>query len=216
MRFHPRSHASLVFQGLVPTLALLLGGCEQSSSTETASEASQAGASTATPEDGGEAAEHVRENPGAPLVFTTPEGWRSTTPSSSMRKAQYVLPAENGDPEDAELVVYQFGERAGPLQANIDRWVGQFEQPDGSPSNERLVVSTRRVRGMEITLVDIRGTYRAESFPGSGERVNKPAMRMLAAVIESDHGPYYCKLVGPERTVDHWEGSFQSFLSDVR
>jgi len=206
MRFHP---AFLAFPALV--LGLALGACRQSTSGED----SRAAASTATPEDGA-LAEEVRANPDAPLEFGTPEGWRAVTPKSAMRKAQYELPAQSGDSEDAALVVYQFGERAGPLQANIDRWVGQFEQPDGSPSSEHLSISNRRVRGMDITLVDLRGTYVAESFPGSGERVNKPGMRMLAAVIESSHGPYYCKLVGPERTVDHWEASFQRFLSDVR
>src|SRR3954471_7816309 len=69
-----------------------------------------------------------------PLVFKAQPGWTEEKPTSSMRKAQYVLPKADKDSEDASLVVYFFSAQAGTLQANIDRWTQQFEQPDGKNS----------------------------------------------------------------------------------
>jgi hypothetical protein len=46
--------------------------------------------------------------------------------------------------------------------------------------------------------------------------VNKPGFRMLAAIIESDHGAYYVKLVGPEKTVQEHAAAFRGFIGRVR
>jgi hypothetical protein len=39
---------------------------------------------------------------------------------------------------------------------------------------------------------------------------------MLAAVLETPHGPYFFKLVGPEKTVGHWAKSFSAFVKSAR
>ncbi len=151
---------------------------------------------------------------GAPLEFTTQPGWVVESPGSGMRKAQYKLPGEGAG--DASLVVYYFGAQAGTLEANLERWASQFEQEDGSDSRAQLVKRERTVAGMAVIEVELSGTYVAETAPGSGVRVNEPGWRLLAAVIESDHGPYYLKLVGPAGTVERWEASFREFLAAVR
>ena len=56
----------------------------------------------------------------------------------------------------------------------------------------------------------------AETAPGSGERVNKPGFRMRAAILESDHGAYYVKLVGPAATVEQHGKAFGDFIGRVR
>lgn len=170
--------------------------------------------STARPSESSPA-ERTSRSAQRELIFSAQPDWIVESSTSQSRKAQYRLPAQEGDKRDAHLVVYYFGSGAGSLQANLDRWVGQFEQPDGSSSEDRMQISTRRVDGMPVTLMDLAGTYRAETAPGSGERVNEPGFRMLAAIVESGHGPYYCKLVGPQRTVGHWERSFQRFIGSL-
>ena len=75
----------------------------------------------------------------AGLRFEAPSTWISETPSSSMRLAQYRLPGLEGDPEDAELAVFYFGGQGGSVQANVDRWIGQFSNPDGSPVTDPRV-----------------------------------------------------------------------------
>src|SRR5579884_3708047 len=91
----------------------------------------------------------------AGLFFSSPPGWRSTPTSSSMRVAQFTLPRAEGDPEDAELVVYYFGGSGGSVEANMQRWVGQMQQPDGKPSAAVARRETRHVNGLAVTLLDV-------------------------------------------------------------
>ena len=133
-----------------------------------------------------------------------------------MRKAQYRLPHVDSDGEDASLVVYFFGGGGGSAQANIERWAGQFEQPDGSSSSAALRSETRDVNGLKTTEVELSGTYVAETAPGSGEHVRKEGWRMLASIVEASEGPYFVKLVGPQATVARWETSYRAFLSGMK
>jgi len=150
------------------------------------------------------------------LSFTAQTGWVESEPTSSMRAAEYTLPG-GGGASDATLVVYYFGpERGGSVEANVTRWTEQFEQPDGRPTQEVLQRVERSVLGFPTSEVYLSGTYVAETFPGSGEVLNHPEWRMMGAIIESDHGFYYVKLVGPEQTVRRWELSFRTFLNAVR
>jgi hypothetical protein len=147
------------------------------------------------------------------LKFTVPKGWVEEERSSSMRVAQYKLPRVDPDTEDASLVLYYFGQnQGGSTAANIERWVGQMKQPDGSSSKAATSGTHLEINGLKVTTVDISGTYVAETAPGSGTFHNKPGYRLLAAVVETPNGSYYVKLVGPEKTVAQWNESFMSYL----
>lgn len=152
----------------------------------------------------------------AGLTFTAPNGWKPVTTSSSMRVAQYTVPRAAGDTADAELVVYYFGGSGGTVEANIERWVGQMQQPDGRPSSAVMKRQSRTVNGMKVTLVDVPGTYVAEMTPGSPQRHNSPNFHLRAAVIETSNGPYFIKLTGPAKTVAAAEKSFEAFLTSVK
>jgi hypothetical protein len=150
------------------------------------------------------------------LKFAAPAEWIAETPASSMRKAQYRLPRVQGDPEDAELAVFFFGGSGGPVQANIDRWIGQFRKADGSPANDAAKTTRRESHGIALTLVDVSGTFLAASGPMLAEKQTKPGFRMIAAVAEAPAGPWFFKLTGPAPTVGKWEPEFQKFLTTIR
>jgi hypothetical protein len=157
----------------------------------------------------------IRAQTTASLKFTTPEGWVEEKTSSTMRVAQYKLPKVSGDTEDGSLVLYYFGQgQGGGTAANIERWVGQIQQPASSPAKPKT--ETLKINGLEVTTVDITGTYVAETAPGSGEFLNKPNFRLRAAVVETPRGSYYIKLVGPEKTIARWDESYASYLKSVR
>src|SRR6202521_2560460 len=80
----------------------------------------------------------------AGLTFTAPAGWTVGRPGSPMRVAEFTLPRAAGDSEDAQLVVYYFGGRGGSVDANIQRWIGQIQQPGGKPSSAAAKKETRR------------------------------------------------------------------------
>ncbi len=150
------------------------------------------------------------------LTFDTPDGWHVTPTSSSMRVAQFTLPRAAGDPEDAELVVYYFGGEGGGVEANMQRWIGQMQQPDGRPSSAVAKRETRTVNGLAVTLLDVTGTYVAEMSPGAGEHHDNPLFRMRAGVIQTPKGPYFLKLTGPQKTITRWDQAFERFVGSLR
>src|SRR5262245_63122436 len=83
----------------------------------------------------------------AGLIFATLDGWKQQPGGSSMRVAEFTLPRAASDGEDAQLIVYYFGGSGGTVQANIDRWVGQMQQPDGRSSAAVAKRETRTSNG---------------------------------------------------------------------
>ena len=147
------------------------------------------------------------------MHFKAPDGWVTEKSSSTMRVAQYKLPRAEGDSEDASLVLYYFGAtQGGTAQANIDRWIGQMQQSDGSASKDRAKTEAMTVNGLKITSIDVSGTYTAEMAPGSGTFHNDANYRLRAAVVETPKGNYFVKLVGPAKTVGRWEQSYSDYL----
>lgn len=143
------------------------------------------------------------------LKFTVPAGWIEEERTSSMRIAQYRLPKAATDTEDAALVLYYFGQgQGGSTAANVERWVGQMKQAEGSSAKQESL----EVNGLKVTTVDVAGTYVAETAPGSGTFHNKPNYRLRGAVVETPNGNYFVKLVGPEKTVTQWNESFASYV----
>lgn len=152
-------------------------------------------------------------NASGELRYTAPEGWVKEQSTSTMRVAQYKLPKADGDPEDASLVIYFFGAtQGGAVQANIDRWISQVQQPDGSSSKDKAKTETTTINGLKVTTVDVSGTYTAEMAPGTPSQRNDANYRMRAAVIETPKGNYFLKLVGPAKTIGRWEQSVTDFV----
>ena len=153
---------------------------------------------------------------GGTLAYSPPAGWHTRPPASSMRVAEFVIPKTDGDPEDAELVVYYFGAGGGGgAEANIERWIGQMQQPDGTASTSVAKRGTEVTQGLKISMVDVSGTYVAEMSPGAAERFNKPNFRLRAAVVETPNGPYYIKMTGPAKTMAAADAAYARFMSSL-
>jgi hypothetical protein len=149
-----------------------------------------------------------------PIRAKVPAEWIEQTPSSSMRKAQYALPKAEGDSEDGELTVFYFGlGQGGSVEANIDRWIGQISQPDGSSSKDKAKTTRKEVLALPVTLVDVGGTYSAGMMSPGPPR---PGYRLMGAVVETSEGPWFFKLVGPEKTIAKWAPSFDFFVGSFR
>jgi hypothetical protein len=133
-----------------------------------------------------------------------------------MRVAEFVVPKAPGDPEDAEIIVYYFGGTGGSIAANVDRWIGQMQQPDGTASKDHARREAQTVNGLKVSLVEVSGTYVAEVRPGATERHNKPNFRLRAAVVETPRGPYFIKMTGPAKTVAAADADFKKFVGSLR
>lgn len=150
------------------------------------------------------------------LQYSVPEGWVVQVPSSSMRKAQFLLPKEGADTEDAQLVLFYFGGEGGTVEANLARWAGEFTQADGRDSREAMVTTTRTVNDMKVTEVSVSGKFAPAMMPGQSTAIVRESWSMLGAIVETPSGPYYAKLTGPGATVSRWEPSFRQWIASLK
>jgi hypothetical protein len=146
------------------------------------------------------------------ISFKLPEKWSAQPPRSSMRRAEVSAPGSAGP---AQLIVYFFGEQgAGSAQANIDRWVGQFSNADGSPvSNPKQ--SSSKVSGFEVTRLDVSGNYAGGMGPAGQQLPPQSDQRLIATIVETPGGPYYFKLVGPSATIAENAKAFDQLMASI-
>jgi hypothetical protein len=153
------------------------------------------------------------------LEFVVPSTWVVEQPTSSVRKAQLRLPGGGAADSDAELVIYNFGttpEAGGSVEANFDRWCGQFVQADGRDSMEAAARRESQISGLAVHTIDISGRYVAAMRPGNPEKHDKPDHRMLGSVIISPEGKYFLKLLGPSSTVEKHAAHYDEFLRSLK
>jgi hypothetical protein len=140
----------------------------------------------------------------AGLKWTDPAGWQSQG-SAPFRVVTYSVPAIPGS-EKAECIVYFFGPgQGGTVEANLDRWKGQFSQ-NGKPAEAR--VARRTVHGIRVTTIDLAGTYTATGA--------LPGYRMLAAIAEGAGGNIFIRFIGPEKTVTAGLAKYEQLLNSLQ
>jgi hypothetical protein len=147
------------------------------------------------------------------LTFQAPGSWKSSKPSSSMRRAQLSVDPVEGDTEPAELVVFSFPGGAGTVEANIERWRGQFR--DGENKPPKIESKTVKGKNVDVTRVETAGRYVAPEFPGSSKAVNKPNFRLLGAIVQTDRGAFFLKMIGPDRTMLAARSAFDDLIASM-
>jgi hypothetical protein len=141
------------------------------------------------------------------IDFDLPKAWQSQPPSSSMRLAQATIPGAAGP---ADLAVFYFGPGGGgPVDANIERWVGQMEGA-AKPTPE-----TFETNGYKVTWVDVKGTLKPSGM-GMGPSKAVPDARLFGAVVEGPGGPWFFKAQGPASTLGSQRDAFVALLKSVR
>jgi hypothetical protein len=187
-------------------LAIVVSGCSKNSGLAPGSSAAPSAPSAP-------ASAQPQQPVAGELRFKVPEGWTVERPTSEMRFAQYKLPKAAGDAEDALLIVYYFGQgQGGTPEANIDRWINQVKQPDGSPSKDKAKIDTLTVNGLHVTTLDLLGNYSGGMSQESAPHDSKAIYRLRGAIIDTPKGSYFAKLTGPEKTVAHWDQAFNDYV----
>ncbi len=133
-----------------------------------------------------------------------------------MRLATYTVPHAAGDADNAECGVFYFGAgQGGSVQANMDRWIGQFVQADGKPSKSAAKVENRTVHGLKVTTVDVSGAYTGMAGPQAAPGAPKQGYRLLGAVVEGPQGSVFFKFTGPAKTVAQNKAAFDKLLASL-
>ncbi len=141
-------------------------------------------------------AEETREVKAGGLTLQVPESWKEEPVTSQLRLAQFVVPAAEGDNENAAYVVFPpFG---GTASANIQRWLGQFAAAD-----RRVRMSQGQSEQGDYIVVDITGTYNKTVGPPILRKTEeKPDYRVLNVMFSAKPGGnYFFKIEGPQKTV---------------
>ena len=146
--------------------------------------------------------------------LAAPADWKRMQPKSRIVETEFEIP---GAGEDAAGRMTVMG-AGGTVAANIDRWCGQFSQPDGSDTKDKTTTKKLSLAGCGVTLVDIPGTYKG--MPGGpfagGQAIERPQYRMLAAIIETpDAGNYFLKFYGPAATVAQHADGFRKMIEGL-
>lgn len=125
------------------------------------------------------------------LNFSLPSAaWKSVPTSSPMRAATLQITVEGAE-KPLEAIFYYFGAgQGGDTKANIDRWLGQFESPPVSKTEEI------EAGGKKVTLVTATGTYLDGAM--FGPKTAKADYTLLGAIIPGPDAPVFIKLTGPK------------------
>ncbi len=200
-----------------------LSACDKKKSAEQAKEvplAGPEGAALQAPDPANTMAGHggghsLLVNAGG-LTWDDPPSFVRRLPTNPIRKAEYAVKLEPGE-KPATLAIHYFGEgTGGSATANVVRWIDQFRQPDGSRSQDAAKVSTKQIRGMNTTFVDLKGIYVGMNIPDAPAAPERPNQRLLGAIVEGDLGPVFFKLTGDIATVNKGEAGFFSLVESVR
>lgn len=145
---------------------------------------------------------------GDALKWQAPARWAVAQNPSTMRLATYKIPAKTKGVDDAELSVTRAG---GSTDANITRWIGQFEPTDRSNAER----ATREVAGLKVTTVLVKGTFLGGGMMGAPSEP-KPKWAMLAAIVETGDTPHFFKMTGPEDTVTAARIEFDTMIAGIK
>jgi hypothetical protein len=203
----------LAFTGLAGALDLGCGGSREPAPAS--APAPQAQAAAPVPGRAPEANPlPLVDSKGNELTWTAPTGWVSEPPTSPMRKAQYSLPKAPGDPEDGQCAVFYFGAgQGGEVQANIERWAGQFDDGKGGHPSPSVTEATQA--GRKVLKVTTEGTYNPSAMSG-GDTRPRPETVLLGAIVEGPDANWFFKCTGPRKTMAAHRAEFDALIASVR
>lgn len=132
------------------------------------------------------------------LELKLPKSWKQSDATLPMRLATFATPAAEGDEEKGELVLSSFPGGGGGVDANISRWIGQFN-PEGRDADVRQGKAGKN----DYFIANISGTYLKPDGPPILRKTKEAPGYRMAAVILNVEGKavYFLKLTGPDGTV---------------
>ena len=143
------------------------------------------------------------------FTFKRPAAWKwAVVAPNSMRKAQLRVEGEGG--QSAEVVFFTFGAgQGGGVNANVSRWVGQFDAGNGAPV--KPVEETAEIKGTKVTRVRVdSGTFNS-GMPG-GPTTPQADYGLYGAILESPDGDVFIKMTGPAALVRAAAADFEAMI----
>jgi len=146
------------------------------------------------------------------LTLSVPGDWARKQPTVNMIEHEYAAPAAEAGQADGRLTMMLAG---GSLDANIQRWVGQFSAgKDGKKPEAKR--ESLKAGEQKVEWVDIEGTYQDRRGP-LAPAVARDNYRMLGAIVETKGGGlFFLKFYGPKATMDKHAAAFRAMVEGIR
>lgn len=149
---------------------------------------------------------------GAKFQLTPPANWVSKQPKSNIVEYEFEVPVAEGDEIPGRVTVMGAG---GGIEANIDRWKGQFKTPENG--EVKAEVKQIEAAGQPVHIVEIKGTYLDKPGPFvPGPGIERENYTMLGAIIATkEDGQYFVKAYGPTKTMTATTESFKKMIEGL-
>ena len=134
------------------------------------------------------------------LVWKMPATWQEAPNPNAMRLATYH--AAGG----VEVSVSRAG---GATEANIQRWISQF---DGVGHDGRV---EKTVRGLHVVTVEVEGTYVGGGMATTAPAQPKPDWAMVGSIVETRNPSYFFKMTGPAAAVHAARPVFDRLIDGI-
>lgn len=170
---------------------------------------------------------------GGKIVLPVPKQWKSEEPKSRIVQYEFSAPVsqdkdqnkdkaeqQKADGKASELARITIMGAGGGVDANLERWYTQFEQPGGGSTKDKAKLEKFEAGGQTVHYVDVSGTFK--DTMGAGPFSGKPAVlredyRMLGAIIATEElGQYFIKITGPAEVLEELDEGFKKALKELK
>jgi len=141
------------------------------------------------------------------VTFTAPAGWGRKEVQGGFVDAEYVLPKPEGESADGRLTISRAG---GAIEANLERWRGQFGGKPEKESREEIEVA-----GVKVLLIDMSGEFADQRGPFAPP-TKRPGYRMFAAILPIGAQNHFVKATGPEKTIAAHQEALLNFVRSAK
>ena len=147
---------------------------------------------------------------GTKVAVTPPATWKSVPPKNQMIEGEFRFPADG-----KESIRITFSRSGGSIDANVKRWIGQFE----GAKAEETKVDKKTVDKLTVHTVDVAGTY-LDSMGGGpfapGPTKKQENYRMIGAIVEMPKGQnLFIKAYGPKDLVEKTKADFDKMIEGI-
>jgi hypothetical protein len=147
------------------------------------------------------------------LEMKAPGDWKKVDPAVNLIEAEFSIEPIEGETKASRLTVMGAG---GSIDANIERWLGQVQQPDGGSTRDKATITEKDLGEYKIHILDVSGTYIDQRGP-QAPKVELKDHRLLAVIIETGSvGNYFVKLYGPEKTIAKHKDAFVKMVEELK
>ena len=134
------------------------------------------------------------------LTWKMPATWQEAPNPNAMRLATYRAPG------GVDIAISRAG---GSTEANIQRWIAQFDDMGRDTRAEKTV------HGLHVVTVDVAGTYGSGGMAMGAPAESQAGWALVGSIVESRSPSYFFKMTGPAAAVRAARPAFDRFIDGL-